>query len=173
MAKLTYEDKKEIIRLYFEENIGCIKIARRFHVSKKVTQMLIEKYKVHGEQVLIKQNNRKFSPEKKLEIINRVTNGESKNSLAIEYNIQCSNIRLWLKKYEELGYDGLKEKLKGRSQSMKKEEKPIDLNDKDAIIKSQQDRILELEAEIESLKKMKALVLQRNKPQIKKNNSNQ
>ena len=44
----------------------------------------------------------------------------------------------------------------------------IDLNDKDAIIKSQQDRILELEAEVEALKKLKALVLQRNKPQIKK-----
>lgn len=45
MTKLIYEDKKEIIRLYFEENISCIKIAIRFHVSKKVTQTLIEKYK--------------------------------------------------------------------------------------------------------------------------------
>ena len=51
---------------------------------------------------------------------------------------------------------------------MKKKENSIDLNDKDAIIKSQQDRILELEAEVEALKKLKALVLQRNKPQIKK-----
>lgn len=168
MAKLTYEDKKEIIRLYFEENIGCIKLARRFNISKKVAQMLVEKYKIHSEQALIKQNKRKFSPEKKFEIINRVINGESKNSLAIEYNIQRSNIRLWLKKYEELGYDGLKDKSKERPQSMKKKEKTIDLNDKDAIIKSQQDRILELEAEVEALKKLKALVLQRNKPQIKK-----
>ena len=168
MAKLTYEDKKEIIRLNLEEHIGYIEIARRFNISKKVSQMLIEKYKVHGEQVLIKQNKRKFSPEKKLEIITRVINGESKNSLAIEYNIQRSNIRLWLKKYQELGYDGLKEKSKGRPQSMKKKEKPIDLNDKDAIIKSQQDRILELEAEVEALKKLRALVLQRNMPQIEK-----
>ena len=88
MAKLTYEDKKEMIRLHLEEHIGYIEIARRFNVSKKVSQMLIEKYKVHGEQVLIKQNKRKFSPEKKLEIITRVINGESKNSLAIEYNIE-------------------------------------------------------------------------------------
>lgn len=66
MAKLTYEDKKEIIRLYFEENIGCLKLARRFNISKKVAQMLVEKYKIHGEQALIKQNKRKFSPEKNL-----------------------------------------------------------------------------------------------------------
>lgn len=100
MAKLTYEDKKEIIRLNLEEHIGYIEIARRFNISKKVSQMLIEKYKVHGEQVLIKQNKRKFSPEKKLEIITRVINGESKNSLDIEYNIERSNIRSWLKKYQ-------------------------------------------------------------------------
>ena len=168
MAKLTYEDKKEIIRLHLEEHIGYIELARRFNVSKKVTQMLVEKYKVHGEEVLIKQGKRKFSAEKKLEIITRVINGESKNSLAIEYNIERSNISSWLKKYEELGYDGLKEKSKGRPQSMKKKEKQIDLNDKDAIIKSQEDRILELEAELEALKKLKALVLQRNKQQIKK-----
>ena len=60
MTKLTYEDKKKITRLYFEESIGCIELARRFNISKKVTQMLIEKYKVHGEQILIKQNNRKL-----------------------------------------------------------------------------------------------------------------
>ena len=100
MAKLTYEDKKEMIRLHLEEHIGYIEIARRFNVSKKVSQMLIEKYKVHGEQALIKQNNRKFLPEKKLEIITRVINGESKNSLDIEYNIERSNIRSWLKKYQ-------------------------------------------------------------------------
>ena len=100
MAKLTYEDKKEMIRLHLEEHIGYIEIARRFNVSKKVSQMLIEKYKVHGEQALIKQNKRKFLPEKKLEIITRVINGESKNSLDIEYNIESSNIRSWLKKYQ-------------------------------------------------------------------------
>ena len=125
MAKLTYEDKKEIIRLHLEEHIGCIELARRFNVSKKVTQMLVEKYKVHGEEVLIKQGKRKFSAEKKLEIITRVINGESKNSLAIEYNIQRSNISSWLKKYEELGYDGLKEKSKGRPQSMKKKKNKL------------------------------------------------
>ena len=51
---------------------------------------------------------------------------------------------------------------------MKKEKKAIDPNDKDAVIKSQADRILELEAEVEALKKLRALVLQRNEQQTKK-----
>ncbi len=51
---------------------------------------------------------------------------------------------------------------------MKKEKKRIDPNDKDAIIKQKDERILELEAEVEALKKLRALVLQRNKQQTKK-----
>ena len=51
---------------------------------------------------------------------------------------------------------------------MKKEKKIIDPNDKDAIIKEKDQRILELEAEVEALKKLKALVLQRNEQQTKK-----
>lgn len=54
---------------------------------------------------------------------------------------------------------------------MNKEKKVIDPNNKDALLKAKDERILELEAEVEALKKLKALVLQRNKQQIKKNNS--
>ena len=51
---------------------------------------------------------------------------------------------------------------------MKKEKKHIDPNDKDAIIKQKDERILKLEAEVEALKKLRALVLQRNEQQTKK-----
>ena len=33
MAKLTYEDKKEIVRLYEDERLGCQIIAKKFNVS--------------------------------------------------------------------------------------------------------------------------------------------
>ena len=82
--------------------------------------------------------------------------------------IQEAQIISWLKNYEEFGYNGLIDKPKGRPSDMKKEKKVIDPNDKDAVIKSQADRILELEAEVEALKKLRALVLQRNAQQTKK-----
>ena len=98
----------------------------------------------------------------------RALNGESKKSLGIEYMIQEAQIINWLKKYEEFGYNGLIDKPKGRPPTMKKQKKVIDPNDKDAIIKEKDKRILELEAEVEALKKLRALVLQRNEQQTKK-----
>ena len=168
MAKLSYEDKKEIIRLYNDEHYGYIAIANMFNVQHATIERIVRKYNKHGEKSLIKQKNRVFSPKLKLEIITRAMNGESKKSLGVEYLIQEAYIISWLKKYEEFGYNGLVDKPKGRPPAMKKEKKPIDPNDKDAVIKSQADRILELEAEVEALKKLRALVLQRNKQQTEK-----
>ena len=168
MAKLTYEDKKEIIRLYDEEHWGYKKIAMKMNIVPSGITRIVKKYHLHGEDSLIKKKNRSFSPDLKLEIIQRVLDGELKNSVAIAYQIQESMIINWLQKYQELGYDGLKDKPKGRPPSMKKEKQPIDPNDKDAIIKELERRNLELEAEVEVLKKLKALVLQRNKLQTRK-----
>lgn len=168
MAKLTYEDKKEIIRLYDEEHYGAYTIAKKFNVAQITVQKIIGKYHLHGESCLIKHENKKYTPDQKLEIITRCMNGSSKFTLGIEYNITSTQITNWLKKYEEFGYNGLIDKPKGRPPTMKKDKKIIDPNDKDAVIKSQADRILELEAEVEALKKLRALVLQRNKRQTEK-----
>ncbi len=51
---------------------------------------------------------------------------------------------------------------------MKKEIKPIDPNDKDAIIKQKDEEILRLNAEIEYLKKLRAVVQAKKNRQPKK-----
>ena len=94
--------------------------------------------------------------------------GESKWGLGVEYQVTEAQIISWLNKFEKFGYNGLIDKPKGRPPTMKKENKVINPNDKDAIIKEKDQRILELEAEVEALKKLRALVLQRNKQQTKK-----
>ena len=168
MAKLTYEDKKEIIKLYNEDKLGYGTIAKKFNVSESVIRYLVSKYNLHGESILIKDRNKVLSPDTKLEIINRLKKGEPQNRLIIEYCVTAKQIHKWLKNYEEFGYNGLIYKPKGKLPTMKKEKKIIDPNDKDAIIKEKNQRILELEAEVEALKKLRALVLQRNKQQTKK-----
>ena len=168
MTKLTYEDKKEIVRLYDEKHYGYRKIAKKYKVAKPTIERIVCKYHVHGESSLVKQKNRVFTTDLKLEVISRALNGESKRRLSFEYMIQEAQIISWLKNYEEFGYNGLIDKPKGRPSDMKKEKKVIDPNDKDAIIKEKDQRILELEAEVEALKKLRALVLQRNEQQTKK-----
>ena len=173
MAKLSYEDKKEIVRLYDEEHYGYKSIGKKYNVSKHTILKIVRKYHLHGESFLLKQKNRKFTSDLKLEIINRALNGESKTSLEIEYKVTDVQINNWLKKYNEFGYNGLIDKPKGRPPDMKKEKKTIDPNDKDAVIKSQADRILELEAEVEALKKLRSLVCIGTSNKQRKNNSNQ
>lgn len=168
MSKLTYEDKKEIVRLYDEEYYGYVNIASKYNICKTTVKRIIKKYHIHGDIVLQKTKNKKLSNDIKLEIINRLQSGESKTSLMILYDVTDIQINHWLNNYEKLGYDGLNNKPKGRPPTMKKEKKHIDPNDKDAIIKEKDQEILELKAEVEALKKLRALVLQRNEQQTKK-----
>ena len=58
MAKLTYEDKKEIIRLYTEEHMGYKAIACMLGVSKRTPERIIRKYKIHGTSSLLKQKKK-------------------------------------------------------------------------------------------------------------------
>ena len=154
---------------YMIKNIWDMNLyPKKIMISTKVVERIIRKFHMHGEEALKKKAKRKFSANFKLEVIKRVLSGEAKSSVSIEYNIEPAQIRLWIKNYEEKGYNGLNNKPKGRPSIMKKEKKRIDPNDKDAIIKQKDERILELEAEVEALKKLRALVLQRNEQQIKK-----
>ena len=63
MAKLTYEDKKEIVRLYDEEHFGYIAIAKQMNVGQKVIDNLIRRYHIHGEKALVNQSTNKFTSE--------------------------------------------------------------------------------------------------------------
>ena len=174
--KLSDENKREIIRLNKEEGISTKHLAVMFNVRRCIISDLLSRYRLHGEEVLIKQSNRKYSPEFKLKVLNRYLNGEAKNALAVEYDIERSMIDSWLKRYEKDGYNGLIDKKKGRPPKMKIEnddtaqsfdEIKDDGTDK-ARIKLLEKKNRELEAEVAYLKKLNALVQERKKRESKK-----
>lgn len=167
MSKLTLEDKKEIIRLRNEEGYGTTQLSKIFKIGRSKITLLIRRYDFHGEKIFDKTYN-VISSETKLEIIQKFNDGCSITKLMIEYLVSNVQIHKWVSQYEKLGYDGLENKKKGRPPSMKKEVKPIDPNDKDALIKQLEERNKELECEVEALKKLRALVQQRSKQQTKK-----
>ena len=79
-----------------------------------------------------------------------------KKSVSLEYSlISDGMLNNWIKSYKENGYT-IVEKKRGRSPTMKKEVKPIDPNDKDAIIKAKDEEILRLKAGNEYLKKIES-----------------
>ena len=68
MAKLTYEDKKEIVRLYEDERLGCQIIAKKFNVSNSTINIIIRKYHIHGEESIKKIRTELIHPNSNLKL---------------------------------------------------------------------------------------------------------
>ena len=172
--KLKFEDKLKIIEMY-ETGYSIPMISIKFKVSESVIKRIERQYREHGIQSFkSKGKNKKYSPEFKMEMVNRVLNGESKTRIAAELCVNSGMIFSWVKKYQELGYNGLTTK-QGRPSKMKdknKQPKIVNnsnkLDDKDKLIKEQAERIAQLEMENDLLKKLRALVQQRNGQQDEK-----
>ena len=172
--KLKLDDKLKIIEMY-EDGHSISMICKKFEVSSSVIIRIERQYREHGiESFKVKGKNRKYSPEFKMEIVNRILNGESKTSIAAELCVNNGMIHSWLKKYQELGYNGLTTK-QGRPRIMnvnKKQPTIINtssgLDDKDKLIKELKERNAQLEMENDLLKKLRALVQQRKERQNEK-----
>jgi len=172
--KFTLEDKKKIIELG-KQGIGYRTIAKEFGVQHSTIRRMLSKYELHGiDGIMHPIKNRKYTAEFKLEVINRAYQGEPKSSLSFEYNLhgECTIIS-WMKKYEELGYNGLEGKQgrpRGRPKIMTKEEKkntPLTNEEREELIRLRKEKEY-LEMENEVLKKLDALVKERLKRQEKK-----
>ena len=172
--KLKLEDKLKIIAMY-KAGDSILSISKKFKVSEPVIRRIERQYREHGiESFKAKGKNMKYSPEFKMEIVNRVLNGDSKTSIASELCVNAGMIHDWFKKYQELGYNGLTTQ-QGRPRKMKDkniQQKIVNnsnkLDDKDKRIKELEERNTQLEMENYLLKKLRALVQQRNRQQDKK-----
>lgn len=177
--RLTKEDLIEIANM-IEQGYGAGIISKKFNYSQGSTSHIIKRYKEHGiEGLLHKADNRKFTVEEKIAIINRYYSGESKASLAAEINVNIGVICSWVKKYEELGYNGLKDnrgrpgetKMGRPKKNQTKENKQIvvPLTDKEREeLNELRKKVRRLEMEIEATKKLDALVQERINRQTRK-----
>ena len=171
MAKLTTEDKIKIINLY-KDGYGYRAIANKVNISNYDNiRTIIKHYELFGEDALIvRHQDKKYSTEYKMDLIKRVLNGESISSVAFENMLSPGQLSNWIKKYNELGYNGLS-KPKGRPKIMKPETKKTILpteDEKDKRIRELEERNAQLEMENDLLKKLRALVQQRTQQQNKK-----
>ena len=172
--KFTIEDKLKIIELR-KQGMGYNAIAKQFDVQYSTIRRMLSRYELHGlEGIKHPFKNRKYPAEFKLKVINRAYQGESKSSLSVEYNLpgECTIIS-WIKKYEELGYNGLEGKQgrpRGRPKIMieeKKKNTPLTNDEREELIRLRKEKEY-LEMENEVLKKLDALVKERLKQQKKK-----
>lgn len=170
--KLKLKDKLKIIKL-FEDGWSNVQLSKKFYVDVSVIQRIKRQYREHGiESFKEKGKNIKYPLEFKIEIITRLLHGESMRSIAAELYVNDGMIHSWLKKYKELGYNGLIEKKRGRPSKMKpkqnKVKQDIPMDEKDKKIKELEERNAQLEMENDLLKKLRALVQQRKQQPNKK-----
>ena len=168
MAKLTKQQKIEI---YEKRKSGftILKLCQQYGINRTNIEYLIRLIDMHGPEILRNDKNRHYSKELKEEIINEVlTHGNSVNSTSLKFGLPSSGmLRKWIKSYKENGYNVV-EKPKGRPITMKRNEKTVDPNDKDAIIRQKDKEIEYLQAEVAYLKKLRAVVQERTDRQSRK-----
>lgn len=171
MSKLTREQKIEI---YHKRRSGVAlqKLAIEYDIRRENIAYLIKLIDKHGDGILRSETNRYYSPILKEEIINKVLlNKQSVYSLAIEYGLSSVGMLMnWIKSYKENGY-AIVEGKKGRSSTMKKETKLTKIYDNmtsEEKVKYLEHKNQYLEAEVEYLKKLRAVVQARKNQQPKK-----
>ena len=169
MSKLTRKDKIEI---YERRNKGetISSLAKAFNVYKSTIEYLIALIKKNGYDILRNGKNRVYSKEFKLLTINRILiNHESPRQVAIDIGLASDGIlHNWLSKFKENGYNVVEKKKGRKTKSMtkpKKNDKVLSEKDK---IKQLEEENLYLKAENEYLKKLRALVQERELKEKKK-----
>ncbi|WYW08004.1 IS3 family transposase [Fusobacterium nucleatum] len=169
MSKLTREEKIEIFeRRKMGETISSL--AKAFNIRESNIKYLIALIKKYGYNILREDKNRVYSKDFKLQAINRILiNHESINSVAIDIGLTSNGIlHNWLSKFKENGYNVVEKKKGRKPKSMTKPKKnDKELSEKEKI-KKLEDEIIYLKAENEYLKKLRALVQERELKEKKK-----
>ena len=172
--RYSYEFKLECVHLY--KNTGSFPPTPenvKQHSFREKIMKWARMYDIHGPDVLNHSNvNRKWTPEDKLVLINQYKAGKSMTSVSIEAGIDSGLLYTWIRKYEELGYNGLVESKKGRPRKnpdmSKKKIAQRDLKESELeeLIRLRE-RCEYLEAQAEVLKKSIALRKEKEAAQLK------
>ena len=177
--KLKDVDIKEITKL-LDQHESKAKIASMYHVSESLLEQLDRRYKMHGLEAILHGQSKSYTIDEKIVIINRYYAGESKTSLAIELNVSSSVVNSWIKKYEQMGYNGLIDNRgkpgvskMGRPKKNKEQTStteamaPVNDAEREELNKLRKENY-QLKMEKACLKKIQALVQQRQNQQTKK-----
>jgi len=164
MAKYTVEDKLQAVERYLNGNESANKIAKSLGTDKQAIFKWVKQYEYNGAEAFIKPYTN-YTLTFKMDVLNfMIENGTSLNETAAIFKIPApSTISVWRKQFETQGLNALQSKKKGRP-SMKKEfNKQSKQSPVEGSTEALEARIKQLEMENEYLKKLNALVQNKEK----------
>jgi transposase-like protein len=156
--------KIEAIHRYLSGNEGVKSIAKALGVNHEVLRMWIKQYEYHGEKAFEKSYTA-YSIPYKLDVLNFMNeNGTSPNEAAVIFNISSPGvIRRWRSQFNADGIDALKPKPKGRPPSMTDKKRTKRQEPAEGSVEALQAEIERLRMENAYLKKLNALVQNKEK----------
>jgi transposase len=156
MVKFNTEDKLEAIQRYLQGNDSYHTIGDSIGATHYTIMNWVKQYEQHGVEAFNKSYTA-YSVEFKLDVLNYMNNhGTSPNETAAIFNITSpALIRKWRTQVETKGIDALESKKKGRNTMKKKKEK---ITPVEGSVEALQAEIQDLRMEIAYLKKLNALV---------------
>lgn len=104
-------------------------------------------------------HNNFYSPNQKFALVSQVLDGKSLLSVALCSGVDEMSLSLWLKKYSELGYNGLINKNKHEEKPMKKHKNIKPESEHEELIRLREENEY-LKTEIAFIKKLDALAAQ-------------
>jgi transposase-like protein len=132
-------------------------VAKQKQISKSVLKRLVRSYSEHGEKGL-HSHTYNWKAEQKNDVLKYMHENQlSFSETGVLFGIRDSTILHWERRYLENGIEGLEDKKKGRKPRVQKP-KPPKTREEELL-----DRIQYLEAENAYLKKLNALVAEREK----------
>lgn len=159
MPKYTAQDKLNAVLTYLKGNTGYKNIALELNIEPKAFHYWIKRYHYHGLDAFTTTYT-SYTLAFKLDVLNYMNDqGTSIRETAAIFNLSTPTVLLsWKKRMDHGGLDALGSKKKGRTTMKKKSTKPNEHS-----VQALHERIKYLEMENEYLKKLNALVQNKEK----------
>ena len=151
--RYSYKFKRDAVDLYRQgkwiDAPDDIKNVKNFH------DMIVRWYhleEMNGPEALKhKEQDRDWTPEEKLELVQQVLAGKSYQSVAYRAGINRGLLYQWVRKYKTLGYNGLVNRKKGKP-SKNPDMKKLNYNNPRKLEETEYEELVRLRAENEYIK---------------------
>jgi transposase len=156
MKRYSKEEKEKAVKA-IEAGESLVKVSRKFEIEESELKWMVRCYRERGEKAL-SSHTYNWTAEQKNEVLKYMhENGLSLTETGVRLGIRHSTILQWERRYLENGISGLEDKKKGRKPRTPKPKLPM------TRLEALEEENLYLRIENEYLKKLNALVAEREK----------